>query len=156
MTPASSVFMTEAIAPMPPITGWEEFFDEGRDFLRAAANAHGRRAAVFTPEILYNLIAMAIEKFVMAALMRHGALPYNHTMTDLVAAANHHLPGLVRGLENDLLALDAYQEICDLEGYRVTPPSAAEIPAMVELARCLGERAAEACGIGWQSEAKGL
>lgn len=30
----------------------------------------------FTPEIICNLIAMAIEKFVMAVLMRHGALPY--------------------------------------------------------------------------------
>lgn len=93
----------------------------------------------FTPEILYNLAAMAIEKFVMAALMRHGAMPYNHTMVDLVEAMEKTFPGRLGQIQDDLLRLDKYQEICDLDGFKISPPKPEEIPAMLEVAEKLRE-----------------
>ncbi|MCI5211179.1 MAG: hypothetical protein D3910_20885, partial [Candidatus Electrothrix sp. ATG2] len=64
---------------LEPIRGWEEFLRDGEGYLRTATAAYTKKNGIFTSEILYNLIAMAIEKFIMAALMRHGAMPYNHT-----------------------------------------------------------------------------
>ena len=122
-----------------PISGWEDFLQEGEAYLQTAsgAHAHGRRA--FTPVILYNIIAMAIEKSVMAVLMKHGALPYNHTMVDLVFAMDDLFPEYIAAIRDDLLALDSYQEICDVDGFSITPPAPDKIPAMLSLAHALQE-----------------
>ena len=122
------------LAGLEPIRGWEEFLADGEAYLRTAKGAYTKRKAVFTPEILYNLIAMAIEKFVMAALMQRGTMPYNHTMLDLVEAMENTFPGRMKELGKGLLEMDKYQEICDLDGFKIVPPGMEEIPGMLELA----------------------
>lgn len=77
---------------------------------------------------------MAIEKFVMAALMRHGTLPYNHTMADLVEAMETTFPGKMGDIGEGLLEMDKYQEICDLDGFKITPPGMEKISRMLGLA----------------------
>ena len=110
---------------------------DGEGFLRTAVGAYEKQKKVFTSEILYNIIAMAIEKFVMAALMRHGALPYNHTMKDLVEAMDETFPAAIDDLRDGLLKMDQYQDICDLDGFRITPPEIKEIQGMLEMAQKL-------------------
>lgn len=122
------------LVPITAIQGWEEFLRDGEGYLKTAVGAHAKRQDIFTPEILYNIVGMAIEKFVMAALMRHGTLPCNHTMTDLVGAMEETFPTAMDDFRDGLLALDKYQEICDLDSYTINPPSMEEIPAMLELA----------------------
>ena len=123
----------EDIKVMQPISGWEDFLQEGEAYLQTARGAysHGRKA--FTPEILYNIIAMAIEKFVMAVLMKHGALPYNHTMADLVFAMDDLFPGYISAIREELLNLDHYQEICAVDSFSIIAPTPDEIPAMLSL-----------------------
>lgn len=125
------------LQPMQEISGWEEFLQDGEGYLKTAVGAHERRKDIFTSEILYNIIAMAIEKFVMAALMRYGTMPYNHTMGDLVEAIEQTFPDAMGDIREKLLELDKYQEICDLDTYNISPPTMEEIPAMLELAERL-------------------
>ena len=125
---------------LPPafeIRDWEQFLQDGEAFLKTATGAFSRKKRAFTPEILYNIIAMAIEKFVMAALMRAGVMPCNHTMADLVEAMEKTFPGALTNIRKNLLALDKYQEICDVDNFRMTSPGLDEIPAMLELAERL-------------------
>ena len=117
-----------------PIAGWQDFLQEGNQFLSTAQNAYSKGKQAFTAEVLYNLVAMAIEKFVMAALMRYGTMPYNHTMADLVGAMEETFPGAVEDMKDELLKLDSYPEICDLDGFSITPPGMDKIPAMLDLA----------------------
>lgn len=119
------------------IDDWEQFRLEGEQFLKLAEGAFLHKKKSFTTEILYNLIAMAIEKLVMAALMEIGRLPYNHTMHDLVAAMEEWLPEAIRGMENSVRELDSYQEICDPYICTIKVPTAAEIQNMLALARRL-------------------
>ena len=135
--------VTMKFASAQPIGGWEDFLKDGEGFLRTAVGAYEKRNKVFTSEILYNIIAMAIEKFVMAALMRHGALPYNHTMKDLVEAMDETFPAAIDDLREGLLKMDEYQDICDLDGFRITPPDMEEIPGMLEIGQKLKRMAAE-------------
>ena len=128
-----------------PIQGWQEFLHDGDGFLKTAVAAHDKRRKVFTAEILYNIVAMAIEKFVMAALMRHGTMPYNHTMTDLVAAMEETFPGEIQDIREGLLRLDSYQQICDLDGFSILLPAMEEIPAMLELADTLKSLVVRRC-----------
>ncbi|PLX49274.1 MAG: hypothetical protein C0613_07895 [Desulfobulbaceae bacterium] len=118
-----------------PIDGWQEFLAHGDQFLLTAGKAYLKRKQAFTPEILYNLIAMAIEKLLMAVLMKSGNLPYNHTMHDLVESMEEFLPGELTAQAEELKALDDYQEICDIDSYNITPPTMAEVSGMLELAK---------------------
>lgn len=118
-----------------PITDWQIFLQEGGQFLNTAGKGYANRRQVFTAEILYNLVAMAIEKLIMALLMKSGNLPYNHTMHDLVDSMEEFLPGSLEEYGDKLKALDAYQEICDAQSFKITPPSMAEVGEMLDLAR---------------------
>lgn len=117
-----------------PIKGWEEFLREGNQFLATANNAYTQRKEAFTTAILYNLVAMAIEKLIMALLMKSGKLPYNHTMHDLVEAIDEFLPGELAGLGEELKRLDGFQDICDMESYSISPPTMGQIGGMLTLA----------------------
>src|SRR5665647_1487136 len=124
------------------IEDWGQYRLEGEQFLNLAEGAFLNKKKAFTTEILYNLIAMAIEKLVMGALMEIGRLPYNHTMHDLVAALEEWLPETIRGLEAAVRALDSYQEICDPYNCTIKVPTAVEIKNMLDLARRLKQRLA--------------
>jgi len=58
-----------------PLDGWQLYRRDGEQFLRTAVSAHQRGNPRFTPEIVYNLVAMAIEKLIMALLMRRATSP---------------------------------------------------------------------------------
>ena len=133
-----------ALADIRPraIDDWAQYRLEGEQFLRLAEQAHHRQKKALTPTILYNLVTMAIEKLVMAALMRCGRLPDNHTLHDLVAALERWLPETVRGLAGPLCELDSFQDICDPYAGTITAPSRREVESMLILARKLEERLA--------------
>lgn len=132
-----------SLASIRSISGWEEFLDDGNKYLHTAFAAHANRQEIFTPEILYNIIAMAIEKFVMAALMRHGTMPYNHTVADLVEAMEQVFPESMADIKEGLLNLDKYQDICDPYEFTITPPDINDIPSMLILAGRLQEMVVE-------------
>lgn len=131
---ATANFLLSDLKKAQPISGWEDFWGEGKAFLKTASAAYAQQKKAFTTVILYNIIAMAIEKFVMTALMCEGKLPYNHTMKDLVEAMDEAFPGAMSGIREGLLQLDQYQEICDLDTFNIAGPAMAEIPLMLDLA----------------------
>jgi hypothetical protein len=126
------------------IDDWQQYKLEGQQYLRLAETAYRHKKKAFTSEILYNLIAMGIEKLVMSALMEIGRLPYNHTMHDLAAALEQWLPHTIGGLKDALCKLDSYQDICDPYVCTIRVPTATEIETMLALARQLEQRLAAA------------
>lgn len=52
-------------------------------------------------------------------------------------------PGRLGEIGEALLALDKYQEICEIDAFNIRPPPREEIPAMLELAERLRELATE-------------
>jgi hypothetical protein len=121
------------------IQGWQEFLKDGNGYLRTAKGAYLNGNIRFTPGILYNIIAMAIEKFVMAALMCHGTMPYNHTMGDLVEAMEETFPDAIVDIREGLLQLDTYQDICDPYEFTLIVPDRDEISGMLKTASRLQE-----------------
>ena len=125
------------LTSIKPIQGWEEYLEDGNGYLRTAKGGYANRKKIFTSNILYNIIAMAIEKFVMAALMRHGTLPYNHTMADLVESMEGTFPGALGDIREGLLRLDSYQDICDPYEFTIVELAMDEIPGMLVMAEKL-------------------
>lgn len=106
---------------------------EGDAYLKTARGGQ-KRPGVFTPEILYNLLAMAIEKHIMAALIFKGTLADNHTFTDMIHSARELCP-LDDELIEKLIELESYQEICPVfDGYNRKEFPSEEVPVMVTAA----------------------
>ena len=112
------------------ITGWREYVKEGEQYLKCAVNAAKMRRRAFTPVILYNLIGMAIEKFLMGFLMHNGALAENHTMIDILNSVEK-ITGPQPEMLEDFRYLDSFQEICDIDAYNTREPTMAEIPRII-------------------------
>ena len=113
------------------IEDWRVYRRDGEQFLATARAAHRKGKKAFSAATLYNLTCMGIEKLIMAFLMSRGDLAENHTMADLNRALQRHL-GSGYGLSDRLLFLDSFQEICDLERYRVRLPGSDDVDSILE------------------------
>ena len=106
---------------------------------------------MFTPEILYNVLGMAIEKYCLALLYYKENMPDNHTFTDLVDAMST-VVSLPEDLREELKALQGYQEICSLSAYVRNAPDRTAILEMIETTRRLESFVKTTLRIGWRSQ----
>ena len=112
------------------------FMNEGNRYLKTARGGI-KRPAVFTAEILYNIIGLAIEKHIMAALMSKGQLADNHTFTDLIDATRQ-IGEIDGAIADRLRKFESYQNICPVfAGYHRTEPPAEAIPEMIATAEAV-------------------
>lgn len=112
------------------ITDWHKYLGEGEKYLALAQGAAAKRRDVFTPNIIYNVTAMAIEKFLMGLLMYNGTLAENHTMGDLLSAVER-VAGPQPQFAEDFRYLDSFQDICSLDTYRCSEPTWEDIPRIL-------------------------
>lgn len=112
------------------ITDWHKYLGEGEKYLALAQGGAAKRREVFTPDIIYNVTAMAIEKYLMGFLMYHSTLAENHTMLDLLDAVER-VAGPQPQFAEDFRYLDSFQDICSLEHYRRSEPTWEDIPRIL-------------------------
>lgn len=123
----------QSLENITPIDDWQSFRRDGDQFLSTALAAHQKKKKAFNAEAIYNLATMAIEKFVMAFLMRHGDLADNHTMQDLVESLEKHL-GPQPELAEKFRFMDSFQEICDPYDFTIITPTEEDLVSMLETA----------------------
>jgi len=111
-------------------SSWEEFIEEGARYLKTAVNGARQRSQVFTPEIVYNLVAMSIEKYVMGFLFQKKLLPENHTLRDLMDALRQ-ASELPDDLYESVTGLDRFQEICSLAAYHREVPDKSDVETFI-------------------------
>lgn len=123
-------------AELNSVTDYQAFMDEGDKYLKTARGGV-KRPAVFTAEILYNILGLAIEKHVMGALMAKGKLADNHTFTDLIDATKQ-VGEIDVAIAEQLRKFESYQNICPVfAGYHRTEPPPEAIPEMIETAEAV-------------------
>ena len=114
------------------IDNWRDYRSDGEKFLHTAIEAHNKKKKAFSTDTLYNVTCMAIEKLIMAFLMKNGDLAENHTMADLLRALQFHL-GDIPALAEKLLYLDTFQEICSLDNFTINIPTEDEVVKMLAI-----------------------
>lgn len=114
------------------IDNWRDYRSDGEKFLHTATEAHNKKKKAFSTDTLYNITCMAIEKLIMAFLMKNGDLAENHTMADLLRALQLHL-GDIPELGKKLLYLDTFQEICSLDNFTINIPTEEEVVKMLAI-----------------------
>ncbi|MGL1932516.1 MAG: hypothetical protein OCC45_12290 [Desulfotalea sp.] len=128
----------QSFADITPIDDWQDYKRDGDQFLKTATGAVEKCKKTFNPEAIYNLTAMAIEKFIMAFLMRHGDLAENHTMRDLVFALERHL-GSQPEIADKLYFMDGFQEICEIETYVIKVPTQDDLKTFISIGKDVQE-----------------
>jgi len=108
---------------------WMEFYLDGRRYLRTARGAL-KRPAVFSPEIIFNLVAMGIEKIAMAMLLEAGDIADNHTMPDLLKSLSR-VVDLDLELAQAILDLGRYEDLCAFSPRLHQTASMSDLPAIV-------------------------
>ncbi len=114
------------------IDNWRDYRRDGEQFLHTATEAHNKKKKAFSTDTLYNVTCMAIEKLIMAFLMKNGDLAENHTMADLLRALQLHL-GDIPDLAEKLMYLDTFQEICSLDEYTIHIPTEEDVIKMLAI-----------------------
>jgi HEPN domain-containing protein len=114
-------------------TDWKSFYNEGLRFLEIVEKG-SKKGDKFTPEILYNMASMSIEKLFMAYFLKVGSMPYNHTLIDLVDSIKE-LEKIPESLEKNLLAMNGFQEICSIEQYNRKEPTGKDVEFFLDTAR---------------------
>ena len=114
------------------IDTWHDYRRDGEKFLHTATAAHNKKKKAFSTDTLYNVTCMAIEKLIMAFLMKNGDLAENHTMADLLRALQLHL-GDIPDLAEKLMYLDTFQEICSLDNFTIHIPSEEDVVKMLAI-----------------------
>jgi len=118
------------------IDNWQDYFRDGEQFLKTANGAFSKHSKGFSYDTLYNVTCMGIEKLVMAFLMKNGDLAENHTMGDLLYALQRHL-GDIPGTAEQLQYLDTFQEICDLETFKIQIPTEEDVVKFLEIGEAI-------------------
>ncbi|MDR2762564.1 MAG: hypothetical protein LBB88_08200 [Planctomycetaceae bacterium] len=124
------------------IQDWREFFEDGYSFHKTARGAVNR-PDVFTPTIIQNIAAMAIEKYFMAIFRKRGFMPLNHTMTDLVNAATTIALPISSELLETLYYMDQLQQICSLDSFKIIEPVQSDVSRFLKAASDVANLAAK-------------
>jgi len=111
--------------------GAAEFWAEGVRYHDVCLRAWPAKP-VFTPEIIYQMSAMAMEKMFMAWMTEQSALPENHTLRDLVRAADK-IEALPIELRKDLLRMDRFMDLCPLVPMNLPKPQEADVPSFLSV-----------------------
>ena len=110
---------------------WDEFYSHGIQYMKTVEKS-GERKDLFTPVIIYNMSALAIEKLLMGVLILHGDLPYSHTLGGMADFAKNIL-GLDDKLVNDMSIMGEMQMICSEDDISFRDPKSEDIPFFIDV-----------------------
>jgi hypothetical protein len=120
---------------MPPFTHpsrpeWAQLIREGDRFLRTAVNG-SRRPEIFSNELRYGILTMAVEKYLVGVFSYHRCMPEGHTLGGLAAGADRIAP-MAANLRAAIQRIENFQELCSLETYHRRAPGDEELQAMLQ------------------------
>ena len=92
-----------------------DFLKEANDYYKLSIGGL-KRKNIFTNEILYNTISMALEKYIMALFVSHNELPQCHTLKTMAKEMKKFVE-LDDDLIEQLYYYDNMQNLCSLANY---------------------------------------
>lgn len=96
--------------------------------VKASLEASKRR---FDNDMLYNLIAVCFEKFMMTLLAHHDLTPNSHLPLLLYKEAKVHEPSLGESIKQTALLIGSFEAICSFEDFGYKTPNDSEIRQML-------------------------
>lgn len=122
---------------------WKTWLKGGDQYLRAASGKNGAPSK-FSPVVRYNLLAMGLEGYVMAAVDAHRNLPDNHTFTDLMEAMDKYCP-IDPELRAKIIHYENAQHLCRFDQFTIRELTAPELDDFRSVVTELGAFAHAEC-----------
>ena len=107
------------------ITGWNDHVQSGYQYIQAARRGVSR-PAVFNNELIFQLAAMGIEKIIAGMCQYRHQMPYDHTLSGLVAELAGVCP-IDPDLIEQINQIERNDDMCTLAPERRLPPSDADV-----------------------------
>ena len=119
-------------------SSWTDFYNQGVQYM-VTAEKSVRHPDKFTPLIIYNLTAIAIEKLIMGVCTLHGTLPFCHTLSGMAGFVKDII-GLDEGLMSDMNLMDRMQQICSKDELFCEDPDVSDVPFFIDVMRRIFNR----------------
>lgn len=120
---------------------WEKWLKNGDQYLKASGSSRKMR---FDTDIVYNLLGLSLEGYVMAILDAHNSLPENHTFTDLMDALDSVCP-IDPELRASILKYESLQSICSVDKYLRQKPTVEAVNELRHSVEQIGQLAHKVC-----------
>jgi hypothetical protein len=112
-------------------TEHNQWITEANGYFKAATGGLNRKE-IFTNEILYNIISMSIEKYLMGFLVSRNQLPQCHTLSNMIQEVKALTP-VSDYIVQKMNYFDKVQQICSLVNYDKTIITDKDILVMINL-----------------------
>ena len=89
----------------------ESYFDAGSSYLETAKRGHSR-SSVFSGTMIYHILCLSIEKFLMGIFCCHNAIPQHNTLSDMIQEANTFTE-MPKELIEQIQSMDSILNLCD-------------------------------------------
>lgn len=122
---------------------YDKFLTEGIQFLKAAQGKDGKPSKL-AADIRYNLLALSLEKCMMAILLYNHDMADNHTFTDLLNSVVRHVE-IPPVIANEIAALEQVQSICNVYEYHREIPSDIVVARLASVALYIKDLATGIC-----------
>lgn len=122
---------------------YDSFLTEGKQFLMAAQGKDGKPSKL-AADIRYNLLALSLEKSMMAILLYNHDMADNHTFTDLLNSVVRHVE-IPQVIADEIAALEQVQSICNVYEYHREIPSEIVVARLASVALFIQDLASRIC-----------
>jgi hypothetical protein len=103
------------------IEGYQEMIKGANGYFKTVKRAFYKES-IFSDELIFNILTMAIEKYLVGLLMSIGIMPANHVIKYLLEETGKKFL-IDQSIQKHLVSVDDYLYLCSIDNFtKNTPP----------------------------------
>lgn len=107
-------------------------FDFADSYLRSISSMFNTETRRFDNDLLYNMITISFEKFMIAALALKDSLATSHLPLMLYRELKVFIPDLGDNIKKTAILVGSFEGICSIDDFGYRTPSDAQIVSMID------------------------
>jgi HEPN domain-containing protein len=111
------------------IERFEDIIKGANGYFKTAIRAFYKKS-VFSDELIFNILTMSIEKYLVGLLMSIGIMPANHVIKYLLEETEEHFKIDV-SIQKHLAAIDDYLYLCSVDNFTKNTPPREDLEKMI-------------------------
>ncbi|MFI3282507.1 MAG: hypothetical protein SNG10_03150 [Rikenellaceae bacterium] len=110
----------------------KENFEFADSYLTTITSAFKKEPRKFDNDLLYNMIAICFEKYMIAWLAYHDTIATSHLPLMLYRELNAFEPTLSESLRKTAILVGSFEGICSIEDFGYRTPDDLQVEKMIE------------------------
>ncbi|MFI3288703.1 MAG: hypothetical protein R3Y66_01050 [Rikenellaceae bacterium] len=107
-------------------------YDFANSYLNTITSSFSNPNRKFDNDLLYNMIAICFEKFMIAWLAHHDSIATSHLPLMLYREVNDFEPDLSLSLRKTAVLVGSFEGICSIDDFGYRTPDNPQIDRMIE------------------------